>query len=142
MPPSPNTLAILKYCSLEPPSPLGLRVAELMDTWRGFHHFNQAELKKTAWDNPYFIVFKLDTPSLSTFDGSLLTSLVFLAHDFCIRVEVNPRSHKSLELLFHQRKSREGGTTDRHPTIETALAKWRQNHPQPEIPTEAIPQHA
>lgn len=67
------------------------------------------------------------TRDLATFDGDALTRLVFAAHDRCCRVEVAPSAPNRLRISAHPR-SREGGLPRCHPTLEDALAAWREQH--------------
>lgn len=62
---------------------------------------------------------------LSTFDTRHLTKLVFLAHDRCVRVEIQP-AHRAITIAIWQRAKRNGVLDDRHPTIDQALACHRQ----------------
>ena len=124
-----DVMSHLNYWSKTAPSEVGLRVARLMDEWGGLHHFDAAAMKKVEWSNPLYITVTLDrghtTSQLSTFDFNGLTALVFLAHDHCIRVDVQPCNPQKLRLMFHPRNAREGGMSTRHPTLETAVAEWR-----------------
>jgi hypothetical protein len=65
----------------------------------------------------------------ATFDYENLTRAVFLAHDRCIRFEIEPSGPGLLKLIAHKRHTREGDSMKRHPTIETALLTWRQKNP-------------
>lgn len=108
-------------------SELGKDVADLLGEWLyGIYH-RHPEVMRVDWENPHWIEITL-FGSLSTFDFSDLTSLVFLAHDYCLRVEIEPRSNKYYRLMFH-RRSRDGDIYKRHPTIEGALLEWRKYHP-------------
>ncbi len=64
---------------------------------------------------------------LATFDYDYLTRLVFSAHDHAVRVAVRSSAPRYVEIALWRRK-REGGFSERHPTVEVALAKWRE-HP-------------
>lgn len=64
------------------------------------------------------------TRDLSTYDTDSLTRLVFAAHERCCRVEIDPAGPRGVRVCV-SRRSREGGYSERHPTIETALATWR-----------------
>jgi hypothetical protein len=66
---------------------------------------------------------------LSTFDFDMLTRLVFLAHDRCVRATVMQGAPKTVKIVLWQRESREGSINKRHPTIEQALEDWRKYHP-------------
>lgn len=113
-------------------SPLGEAVAALWhDALGQLYRLDGAE-RRVDWGNPYVIVIKWGFRDLSTFDGGILTRLVFLAHDRAIRVEVQPSSHRYVTLLFHQR-GREGGQSHRHPTLEEAVAAHRARFPREEV---------
>lgn len=66
---------------------------------------------------------------LSTFDFDDLTRLVFLAHDKCVRVELNQSGPGMIKICIWQREGRTGSMFERHPTIEAALENWRTKHP-------------
>jgi hypothetical protein len=61
---------------------------------------------------------------LSTWDYDHLTRAVIMAHDRCIRLDVQPCTPKLLRLVLHKRQ-REGGVSERHPTIEEAITRVR-----------------
>jgi hypothetical protein len=115
-------------------SPLGAAVADLLgDVFSGIYHIRE-EVAETDWRNPHCIEVRLKgRRNLATFDYDSLTTLVFLAHDRCIRVEISPRSHRSISLMFHQRQ-REGAGWQRHPTLEQAVATHRRYWPIEEHP--------
>jgi hypothetical protein len=69
--------------------------------------------------------------SLSTFDFSLLTTMVFMAHDRMIRVEINPSGPGMLKWCLWKRHKREGRMYEYHPTIQTALDTYRKYHHEP-----------
>ncbi len=125
----------LKYWCKGMPSNVGKRVAKLLADWAGGAHHLPAEImKKADWENPRFVVINADsamTGGLSTVDWDGLTALVFLAHDHCIRVEIQAKGTQTLRLLFHPRQ-REGGFSQRHPTLEQAVESWRKRHPHPD----------
>lgn len=60
-----------------------------------------------------------------------LTRLCFLAHDHCIRASIVPGNRAGILQINIWRRSRIGGMNERHPTIEAALATWRETHPRP-----------
>lgn len=66
--------------------------------------------------------------SLATFDFDELTRLVFLSHDRCIRAEIQNSGPRMVKICIWQREGREGGISERHPTIKEALSKWREKH--------------
>lgn len=117
----------LRGCRITNLSPLGAQVADLLgDLFVGLYHLDGAE--KVDWGNGHHIEIRIKYKEFASFDTNLLTKLVFLAHDRCLRVSINPRSAQALTLLFHQRQ-RNGSMSERHPTIEQALAMYREYHP-------------
>lgn len=112
-------------------SPLGVKVSDLLgDVFAGIHHLDNRLLAKTDWSNNYFIVVQIDN-SLSTFDPPHLTWLVVLAHDRLLRLQIAARSRGRVELMFHPRKGREGGISERHPTLEQHLDYIRRHQADP-----------
>ena len=63
---------------------------------------------------------------LSTFDFSLLTGFVFLAHDYCMRAGIYPSGPGLVKIAVWKREGRTGDIYNRHPTVEQALADWRE----------------
>lgn len=64
-------------------------------------------------------------PSLATYDFDQLTRLVIGAHEECIRIEVEPHGFGYLRINMWPRKTRTGSMSERHPTIEDAVASYR-----------------
>lgn len=131
--PKPDPVHDLKYWCKGQPSEVGLRVAKLLSDWvGGCHHLDAEQMKNVDWLNERFITIKADSSmtggGLSSFDFCSLTRLVFLAHDRCIRVDIAPLNPQLLRIMFHPRHSREGGMSERHPTIEQALESWRKSN--------------
>lgn len=62
---------------------------------------------------------------LATFDFDYLTRLVVLGHDRCIRVEITQGGPGMIGVALFRRHAREGRMSERHPTIEDAIAKIR-----------------
>jgi len=117
----------LRQCRVTSISPLGETGADLLaDLLAGLHHLDDAT--GVDWADTHHIEVRLAWKELASFDGNLLTRLVFLAHDRCVRVSVRPRSHHALTLMFHPRE-RTGGIWARHPTLEDAVAEHRQWYP-------------
>lgn len=76
------------------------------------------------------------TQDFSTFDFDRMTRAVFLAHDRCIRMEITSSGPGMIRLCLWKRHSREDSEIwDRHPTIETALARYRERKPKPKEAT-------
>lgn len=97
----------------------------LADLYRGFHHI-VGKLK------PYGYGIALSTPFtnyFASFDYNNLTRAVFMAHDRMIRFEIEPSGPGRFKLVLHKRHTREGRMFERHPTIEQALADYREIYP-------------
>lgn len=97
-------------------------VAFFAKLFHGEHHL-PAEVK--PWGRGWII--SAHPSRFATFDFNDLTRLVLLAHDRCIRVEINSGGPGRIRIAVHQRDTREGSMMERHPTIEEALAYWRKN---------------
>jgi len=108
-------------------SDLGALVVDFLDRWYGgFHNIaRQINLHQIDWTNNHYIAVRYQGRNLATFDFGLLTKLVVLAHDAMIRIEINPMSRVSVELVFHERKKREGSAWERMPTIEDHIKMIR-----------------
>lgn len=111
-------------------SELGARVADFLSVWYGgMHNFlHQTNLEKTDWCNDHHIAVIFHPGGrMATYDADLLTRLVVLSHgdDWMLRVEVNPKNFQYLELVFHQRKQREGSLMHRLPTMTEHLKMIR-----------------
>lgn len=112
------------------PSEAGYRVADLLDiALGGLHHLDRNAASKADWTDPHFVALNWRYPNLATFDGEVLTRLVFLAHDLCIRIEIDAAKARVPRLYFHPRHGRTGGFSARHPTLESQIESWRSNHP-------------
>jgi hypothetical protein len=106
-------------------SPLGEKVADVLgQVFNGIYHISK-EISKTDWSNPYYIQVTI-YGGLNSFDDSRLTALLVLCFDNMLRLEVNPRAFRYLELQFHQRKSRTGRIDERLPTLESLIAEVRE----------------
>lgn len=63
--------------------------------------------------------------NLATYDFNNLTVLVVVAHEVCVRASLRSGPPRQIILMFHDRQ-REGGMSQRHPTIEDAIASIRR----------------
>ncbi len=86
----------------------------------GFHHVG-ADFKPLG-DGVEVSVY---SGGWSTFDYSRLTGLVVRAHDEMIRVEVRPSGPRRIKFAMWKRHTRTGSMSERHPTIEEAIAMHR-----------------
>jgi len=112
----------------------GARCAEFVHWfYRGWHHFPQ-QVERVKWDNR-FVEWVHRYGDLCTFDSPDLTTLVLMAHDLCIRVEIEP-AMRYLRIRLHPRDldAIAGGWAG-HPTMETVLARWRERNPARPEPT-------
>jgi len=62
---------------------------------------------------------------LSTYDFDLLTRLVVMAHEECVRVSVRSSGPRLVKICLWPRRGRDGRVDDRHPTIEQAIERVR-----------------
>lgn len=110
---------------------------------------------------------------LATWDFDGLTKLVLLAHDMCVRVDIQPAiqwyrwnadaeesqrvavtdhpddvptngewAEPCLRIWFHKRRTRDGGMSERHPTIEQAVKSHREQYKHPDIIWENVKEKA
>lgn len=94
--------------------------AVLALAWHGIHHCPDIEKEENRWT--------MDVHEhLSTWDFDWLTRLVIGAHDYCVRVTIAPRSNRTLRIMLHPRNSRTDGMSQRHPTLEEAIANIRKS---------------
>ena len=106
-------------------SDFGVNVARIVSCLcRGLHNAYPSLLAKADWSSEHRISIAI-RGELATYDFNLLTRLVVMCHDLCIRVSVSPHGPKHLQLMFHPRQ-REGGMSDRHPTIEEHIKTIRE----------------
>lgn len=109
-------------------SDLGVTVADVLgQVYRGIYHIQKAVLhKRVDWSNPYYISVVI-YGGLYSFDDSHLTELLVLCFDNLLRLEINPRSPRYLELQFHRRETREpdANLSKRLPSIDQMVSKIR-----------------
>lgn len=113
----------------------GARCAEFVRAFYcGWHHFPH-HVRNIDWSNR-FVAFTHRHDGLCTFDGNKLTTLVLMAHDLGIRVEIEP-AMRYLRIVLHPRdiNTIASGWAG-HPTMETALAQWRECNPARPEPME------
>ena len=92
----------------------------------GGRHNMHGKLKEAGFG----VVFTFASDGrLATFDMNRLTTAVFLAHDRGIRLEISPASPRHLRIYAHKRQ-RTGSISQRHPTLEQALAMHRRQYPE------------
>lgn len=87
------------------------------ELYYGEHHF-PSQLKEFGYG------WRMDHyGDLSTFDFNVLTRLVLMAHQKCIRVSIMPLNFKHIKICIWKR-TRDGGISTGHPTIEQAIDKF------------------
>lgn len=59
--------------------------------------------------------------SMASFDNDWLSRLVFMAHDRCIRVELQAIGIGKLRVIMQKRAGRDGSTLERHPALDSAI---------------------
>lgn len=112
----------------------GARCAEFVRWfYRGWHHFPH-HVDKVRWDGD-FVEWTHRYGDLCTFDSADLTTLVLMAHDLCIRVELEPAMRHLRIRLFPRDPDLIASGWSGHPTMETALARWRERNPARPEPT-------
>lgn len=125
----------LKYMGITP-SPHGLRVADLLgELAHGLYHISEAvHSSGTDWTDPRYVRVCLRPAyiNLCTVDRNFLTRLVFLAHDYGMRVEIDPHTFHHFTLAFWQREARTGSYSERCPTLEQAVEEYRASYAAPE----------
>jgi len=115
-----------KNKNLEPCSELGQVVAEILGrVYRGIYNMPATSgwCDKDDWSSNRCIAITV-WGGLSTYDFCQLSDLVILSHDACVRIELNPKGFKYLELVFHPR-NRSGSLPQRMPSMEEAIARVR-----------------
>ena len=107
-------------------SAFGERVANLLDRlFAGIYHIGR-ECRKADFSREWAVAVTVNDSRFATWDFDLLTKLVILCHDMCIRCEVQAVSPWGyIRLCFHPRE-REGCISQRHPTIEEAIERTRR----------------
>jgi len=93
----------------------------LADFYGGWHHVH-GKVKDASPTGIHINTRHISQFATYDFDG--LTRLVVMAHDRAIRVQVGPSGPGMLELMFHKR-TREGDSFRRHPTLEDAISRLR-----------------
>lgn len=105
----------------------GEKVAVILGRiFRGLHNA-PINHKKIPWNDEGYIEVSCACGELATHDFDGLTSLVFLAHHFGVRVAVRPNM-RNLILAFHKPGSIY--ICKPHPTLEEAVSGFRSRNPR------------
>lgn len=86
----------------------------------GFHHIH-APFRECGMG----ICVNTRTSYLSTFDYDLLTKAVIMAHNWCVRLEVGGSGPGMVKIALWKRSRRDGDISERHPTIQDAIEKYK-----------------
>lgn len=101
-------------------SPFGERVANLLGVlFAGIYHIER-DVYRADWSTEDWINLTIIGQCWATWDFDTLTRLVLLAHDQCIRIDLDAAAPRIMRLRFHPRL-RTGPIHRRHPTIEEAV---------------------
>lgn len=107
----------------KPMSEFGKLVADILgQAFLGIYHIER-RLRNVDWSDDRYIRVPYHG-GLATTDGNELTRLVLLAHDSCVRFEIEPCNMQYVYLTFTPRKRAES-MMENHPTMEEHVAKIR-----------------
>ena len=84
-----------------------------------------------SWDSVYWRPNAIGVnwfKTFATYDFRDLTRFVLLCHEARIRGEIAPSSRQYLRVMLHERKA-DGGVSREHPSLDEALARWREEFP-------------
>lgn len=98
------------------------------DLFDGEHHIPGGPDAVKPWGGTGWIV-SVYACTFATVDPNRLTRLVLMCHDRCIRAELVNGGPNRVRIAIWQRGTREGSSMVKHPTMEEALATWREAHP-------------
>lgn len=104
------------------------RVTDILGMVGGGIYNAPLSFDNIRWEHGWNGVSATWRDGLSTFDKGDLTLLVLLCHEARIRLEIDPAGPHRLRLSFWQR-SHEGGLSERHPSIDEAVAAFREYLP-------------
>lgn len=106
-------------------SPLGRKVADILGyCWSGIYHIGDRYLREVRWGDQDHMEIRI-RGELATYDFSVLTELVLLAHQEGIRIAVAPKSNWTLKLTFHRRTLSIPGSRSHwaHPSIAEVIGR-------------------
>ena len=95
----------------------------LADLFCGWHHVNG---KLHEWGSGIKLNCTTADNKFATYDFNYMTRAVLMAHDRCIRFAIEPSGPGMLGLVLHKRHSRDGGMSERHPTIDDAILLFKE----------------
>ena len=106
-------LTTKKHCS-----PLGKEVANVLGFVGNGLYNAPIEVKKTDWTDD-LVISVVWFGGFANWDNFELSALLIECHRRLLRVEIEPHKSSSLKLNFWQRKSRDGGISQRLPELST-----------------------
>lgn len=86
----------------------------------GEHHI-PSELKE--WGSGWSVIYRGD---LATYDYDMLTRMVVLSHEMCLRGSIANGGPRGLKIIVHKRDRNGDNMSKRHPTLEENIAKIKQ----------------
>ncbi len=103
-------------------APFETRAEQMLScVFGGMHHVYS--LKKTPGPYPFWTC--IHHGDFSTFDFDVLTKLVLAAHHYCVRASISNGGPRAVKIMLHPRKNRDGGFSERHPTMQQAIERFR-----------------
>lgn len=125
---SKNDLDEIRYFSKGAKlSPLAKKALTILSyTFGGIHHLSWREREKFRYTDEYCVEY-VTVENLATWDSNKLTTLVVLAHELAVRVEISSHSFKYLKIQFWEREGRRGSIWKIHPTMDKVLKYWRRD---------------
>jgi len=104
-------------------SEFGRQVADLVgELFDGIYHIGKQAVKAN-WNRDKFVSVVVQDHHFSTYDSSMLTHLIILAHNRNIRAHTRAAAPGYLRLEF-MAVTRSGFFADRHPTLQESLEKF------------------
>jgi len=94
-------------------------------TFGGIHHLDYNQRKKLRYADEHCFEY-VTSDSFATWDSNKLTTLVVLAHELMVRLEIDSHSFRYLKIRFWERTCRKGSTYERHPSIDEVIKYWRK----------------
>lgn len=90
--------------------------AFVSDVFGGVHRVWKLENKGNYW-------LCVPRGTVATYDDDKMTRIVIASHKYGIRAEIDNYGMRGIKILLHNRVSRVGRMFERHPTIETVVAR-------------------
>lgn len=110
------------------PTEFNKRVLRIFEKVWGLHNFpSKLGSKKSVW-NEWMVEVNI-FGQLATWDRNILTVLVVMCHDECIRMEINPSNPQHMKLRFHEREGRKGNLMTTHPEMDDHIRLIRKGYP-------------